>query len=276
MTPRSHILGMMAFLLLAASQGAQADNHIFYNGAPMLSVGPRGAITPLDIGEERPSGERRVKPALARAIKRLYAPGDEVGMPVRRLVLDPGQGCIMPDAVELAGEASTDGVLSTKPLKAPWRAGRTPANEAQKQQALQALEAALKKNKSINSIWRAQLLKQALVEALQLDGSMQPSLVVETEVEKAADRRNVSVLLILTPDANGHLIPTLSDVRAGGVSDSDNYAGRLSLINHADLDGDGQEEVFVSETGYESASIKVYQRSGKSWTEIVNGAASGC
>lgn len=263
-------------LLFAIHSAAIADNHIFYNGAPLLTVTRTGSLEPLSLTESNGLDKPRVMPALKRAIKSLFAPGET--RTDRRVIgfkIDPGYGCTEPDQVILSDKLPTDGVLSTKPLAAPKHPGVTRANPHQRQQAVTALDTVLRNEKSLSSQQRDQLIKSASINVVKLDASGLSNFIVEAELQ-AQGAASVNMMIILTPDKSGKLNPTFTDVRIGGPSDSDGYAGRQSFVDHIDLDGDGVDELLVSHTGYESASIKVYQRQGPAWVEVADGVGTGC
>lgn len=274
MSLRSLLLcAFTAFFVLQSA--ALADNHIFFNGAPMLSVKRQGVFEPLELVERNGIDKPRVTPATRRAIRTLYAPGQAHGTTVQGFALDPGVGCTEPDRVILSDSLSTDGVLSTKPLHLPQYPGTQSTTPDQRSQVLSVLNSILQKEKGLSKQNRALLRTQAVIKAAMLDKSGATSFIVEAEVD-ANSRTTISLLLILTPSTSGHLSATYSDIRKGGPSDSDGYAGQQSFVDHIDLDGDGQDEIFVSETGYESGGIKVFTRRDQSWVQIADGAASGC
>jgi hypothetical protein len=261
--------------VLGWHMAAQADNHVFINGAPLLTVKARGVFEALEIGEETPSGQRRVRPQIQRQIKQLYTPGSAAAWPVQRFVLDPGMGCVAPDRVELSDGFSTDGVLSTKALPAPFQAQSQAAAPALRQQALSALATTLKAHQDVPARWYTRLQREATVDEIVLDRSGRPSLVLQTQHEQTGQRA-VTVMMVLSPQASGGYRTTLAEVRAGGASDSDGYGGSWALQAHVDLDGDGEEELIVSESGYEWASTLVLRRRGQTWLQVVSAAGAGC
>lgn len=261
--------------LFALHSAALADNHIFFNGAPMLSVKRQGVFESFELVERNGIDKPQVTPATRRAIKTLYAPGQTHGSTVQGFALDPGVGCTEPDRVILSDSLSTDGVLSTKPLHLPRYPGTQSVSPDQSRRVLSALNSILQKEKGLSRQNRSMLRTQAAIKSAMLDKSGATSFIIEAEIE-ANSRTTISLLLILTPRASGHLYATYSEIRKGGPSDSDGYAGQQSFVDHIDLDSDGQDEIFVSEMGYESGGIKVFTRRGQSWEQIADGAATGC
>lgn len=265
--------GIAALLVLHTS--AMADNHIFFHGSPMVTVKSKGVFEAFELSEYSDEGTPHVKPEIKRAIRLLYAPGDSAGTTVEGFSIDPGIGCIEPDRVLLVDSASTDGVLSTRPLPSPRYPGTQSANLTQLGRAMPALEKVLRTNKNLSKSDRTLLRANAVVSAAKLDSSGKASIIMEADVD-VNRRKGLSMLVILTPGASGRLGVTYSDIRKGRASDSDGYAGSQSLIDHIDLDGDELDEIFISVRAYESAEIKVLTRQRQGWTEVATGGATGC
>lgn len=259
---------------LTISLTAAADNHIFFNGSPVLTINAEGNFDALSLGMEGEDGHRQIKQELTRSLELLYRPGSEIGLKVKAFKLDPDIGCSEPDVLQLVDDQSTDGVLSSTPLLAPLQKQPYGLTAAQRQIARAHLRLSLGQFKGISAAWRKQLVTQAEVVAIKLGALNQPSLVVSVAGSQAD--QTASVFMVLTPTHGGHYIRTMNEVLVGAHSDTDEYAGAFTLSDHIDVDGDGEEELIITKTDYESYSTRVYRRAGAKWLIIGGGAGGGC
>ena len=95
-------------------------------------------------------------------------------------------------------------------------------------------------------------------------------------VEGSQAEQTVSVFMVLTPAHGGHYIKTMNEVLVGAHSDTEGYAGAFTLSDQIDVDGDGEEELIITKTDYESYAAHVYRRAGSKWLIMGGGEGGGC
>jgi hypothetical protein len=102
-----------------------------------------------------------------------------------------------------------------------------------------------------------------------------PALIGSFSVQVESETRLTHALFFVAIVRNGKLIPELEWVYISGSVASQQ---RMSLIDHADLLGDGQDEIVVIHNYYEGYGFEVYRRTkdGSGWEQIFDGPGPAC
>lgn len=256
---------------------AWADNHVFFDGAPLVTVGRNGNFDSLHLSEPTDDGSEDRLNRLGRSLKRVWSfdrAGQPVAMTVTRVSPRQGYGCSQPETIEVDG-GRADGLTSTKPT--PRRQGPAPraATPSEVSSATQWVNSVLAKRPS-SERWHAQVAVEALVRAVHLSRQGPRSLTVELSLSSPDETRTLTVFAILAPQRNGRWTARFADIQAGNEPNSDGAAAVTRFLEHADLDGDGHDEVIVSFSQYESGWLKVLSSKGGHYVEVASGAGSGC
>jgi hypothetical protein len=134
------------------------------------------------------------------------------------------------------------------------------------------LASTLRKHKIPNPV-SARLIKNAEVTPVVI-GPDKPDALAITAIDKN-DEKTAMAFVIATPDDQGSYLINLEDVRTGGPSDSEGYAGDIEIFLRSDLDGDGAEEILIRHSAYETFGTYLLRWDGKSWQEIAD-VGGGC
>jgi hypothetical protein len=102
-----------------------------------------------------------------------------------------------------------------------------------------------------------------------------PALIGSFSVEVESETGLTHALFFVATVRNGKLIPELEWVHISGTAASEQ---RMSLIDHADLLGEGQDEIVVMHNYYEEYGFEVYRRTKDSthWEQIFDGPGPAC
>jgi hypothetical protein len=124
----------------------------------------------------------------------------------------------------------------------------------------------------------ATLLQKTKVDNLThtlLPPAKSPALIGSFSVEVESETGLTHALFFVATVRNGKLIPELEWVH---ISDGVTSQQRMSLIDHADLLEDGQDEIVVMHNYYEGYGFEIYRRTkdGTHWEQIFDGPGPAC
>jgi hypothetical protein len=102
-----------------------------------------------------------------------------------------------------------------------------------------------------------------------------PALIASFSLQVESETGLTHAIFFIATVRNGKLIPELEWVYISGSVASQQ---RKSLIDHADLLGDGQDEIVVMHNYYEGYGFEVYRRTkdGTGWEQIFDGPGPAC
>jgi hypothetical protein len=124
----------------------------------------------------------------------------------------------------------------------------------------------------------ATLLQKTKIDNLthtMLAPAKSPALIGSFSLDVGGDTGLIHGLFFIATERNGKLIPEFVWVH---ISEGESAYQALSLVDHADLLGDGQGEVVALLGYYESYSYRIYHRTkeGTHWEQIFETEALGC
>jgi hypothetical protein len=124
----------------------------------------------------------------------------------------------------------------------------------------------------------ANLLQKIEVDNLTrttLAPSKSPTLIGSFSVDVGGDTGLTHAMFFIAAERDGKLIPELVWVH---ISEGEAAYQALSLVDHADLFGDGQDEVVAALGYYENYSYRVYRKTkdGAHWEQIFETEVLGC
>jgi len=228
---------------------------------------------PRVAGEEDASGGERVP--RGRPLH-LYSQGQALGaVRAGRTVVANNSGCGDPDYVEPAADAvgvPDTGIAATRPLRASTVAPRAPT-AAERERLLQMAEVLLRKHGSAPAL-RRRLLAAAHVAVVQVRAGRPPALLAWMNEDR--DEQTHALFFIAEADAAGAYAPTYVDLQDGGDSASESAVYGSGYLEHADLDGDGDAEIVITRSAYETSSYEVLRKTGKTWSSVAGAFAGGC
>ena len=166
------------------------------------------------------------------------------------------------DRVLLSPQPGADGgavLFTTKPLAQrarPVTAPKSPTMLA----AARRLVAVMLDRPEIPPRLRTLPLPADAVHAVAAARTGDPLLVVTLD-GAFSDESNELGLLLVAERRAGNYVPVIQRVRWGG---GECLAG-WTLVDHADLDGDGVDELIVNTWNWESVRVSVLTRTGKRW-----------
>jgi hypothetical protein len=102
-----------------------------------------------------------------------------------------------------------------------------------------------------------------------------PALIGSLSVQVESETGLTHALFFVATVRNGKLIPELEWVH---ISDGVTSQQWMSLIDHADLFEDGQDEIVVMHNYYEGYGFEIYRRTkdGTHWEQIFDGPGPAC
>jgi hypothetical protein len=85
----------------------------------------------------------------------------------------------------------------------------------------------------------------------------------------------VHYLFFIASELDGHLVPEFVWLK---ISEGETRSETLTLVDHADLFGDGQDEVVAVLGYYENYRYRIYRRikNGNQWEQIFETEVLGC
>jgi hypothetical protein len=199
------------------------------------------------------------------------------GAPVGVVVLKPPDPTFGGTLVDYDGPAHIHGPVMTLATNARLSESeasfrRAPSPEERK------LALQFAKDSFAKSGLPATLLQKTKVDNLThtlLAPAKLPALIGSFSVEVESETGLTHALFFVATVRNGKLIPELEWVHISGTVASEQ---RMSLIDHADLLGDGQDEIVVMHNYYEEYGFEVYRRTkdGTHWEKIFDGPGPAC
>ncbi len=251
-----------------------ASNLIFYGQQPLVKVSAKGEFSSFALGHyDTSTGEDVIDQRLARKISTLwYYPAAGPAFQVRASIRQGWIGCDKALIVKSDFPAVDTPLLTLRPLRGKVTTTLRQPDRSQLQQGKQLLTTALQRA-NLSAATQASVLEQAQITPVVHASRQLSSLVIAAAYDN--DTESVNALLIATRDKHGHYGLISSSVETGTASDSDGYAGRSALVLHADLNGDGTEELLLNDSAYESFGVNLLQWDGSQW-QAVAGNGGGC
>ncbi|MGW8394356.1 hypothetical protein [Pseudoduganella sp. HUAS MS19] len=112
-----------------------------------------------------------------------------------------------------------------------------------------------------------------LITAVPAPGQSSPALVASSSYSNPESGQGYSFLLVMEADRGGKYGATH---RYFKKMQTEEDAGSYSLLAYVDTDGDGQQELLLAYSGYESWRYEMLQRNGKGWNKLFEGGDGGC
>jgi hypothetical protein len=270
MTLTSKLLGGLAMVLSTFT--AHAGNYIFFAQQPLVLVSDSRELSSFQLSKADDDGDRlEVDKRLAASIGTLWAYGaGGTARKVKARVLEGYLGCDRSLVVETE-DKDYGGLLSSRRLSIREVEVAAKSLESLTARGRELLSIALQKKKLTPKL-RSALLQSVTVTPVAVSARAEMTLVISSNVE--VNEATATAFLIADPDGRGKYDITREDVQTGSASDSEGYAGMMEFVLHADVDGDGVEELLVRRAAYETFEVILLRRGG-GWSEVAS-VGGGC
>jgi hypothetical protein len=263
------LLNMGFFFSTILAFAAQASNYIFLGQQPLTMVSDNGEFSSFELGHYDETLKRYViDNLLNRRIETLWHYRDD-GKPLQ-ISANIEKGYIGCDEglVVNTGDRQA-GLLSSKRLSVGWPSS---TQKSRVEEGRRLLASTLRKYKLSDQVI-VRMIEKAEVTLVEIGWNKKYALVVTATDE--THKQTAMAFLIATSDDHGGYLISREDVRTGGASDSEGYAGAVELFLHSDLDGDGAEEILIRHSAYETFGAYLLRWDGISWQEI-SSISGGC